>query len=242
MAFNTGSEGSFRPRISLEQELGEKRTPLSSEQAMCQPLGIPFGEAEKSAGDTHGEGRCSSIHTVPIAYREGWETLFSMAAYPGRDTQQHWGCSPLQQHKYSTDTFAAFAQQQSNLAILPPESSISQDCTHSVCSPRDLPHWPCTADSQHTLPQLAFHRKWGFPLGELRDSGAGGPFQVWLHPCCWLIPSLHLLHPPNTTGPCKGGKGSDQPFLLSSAVRYRAKHCAKYPQAPSNNPKSTVTS
>lgn len=75
LAFSTGSDGSFRPRISLEQELGGKGKPVSSEQATCQPLASPLGRGKNLGGGTQGEGRCSSTHTVPTAYREAGKPL-----------------------------------------------------------------------------------------------------------------------------------------------------------------------
>lgn len=236
LAFNTGSDGSFRPRISLEQELGGKRTPLSSGQAMCQPFGFPFREGQKSVGDTYGEGRYSSIYTVPVAYREGWKNPVLIQAEKTSSTR-----AAIASNNISTV--------QTPWQPLPSSSQICPFCPWSSASPRlalSLHAPPGISHTGHALQTLSTQcpnspstESVGFPVEELRDPGAGGPFQVCLHPCCWLIPSLH---PSNTAGPYKGGKGSDQLFLFSSAVKYGAKQCANYPQTPSNNPKPTVTS
>lgn len=165
LAFNTGSDGSFRPRISLEQELGGKRTPLSSEQAMCQPLGFPFGEEEKFVGDTHREGRCSSIYTVPTAYSRQIPSS-TRAAVPSNN----------------------ISTAQAPWQPLPSSSQIWPSCLWSPASPRTAlplsgpPGISHTGHAVHTLcthcPNSPSTESMGFPLGEFRDPGAGGPFQV----------------------------------------------------------------
>lgn len=70
LAFSTGSDGSFRPRISLEQELGGKGKPVSSEQATCQLLASPSGRGKSlGGGDTGGGEMVLNPHCAHCLWR-----------------------------------------------------------------------------------------------------------------------------------------------------------------------------